>query len=72
MHSKSNNYEIIIDDGTNEIIKNLFNSILKRYQGGLHISMRGSEFAFDHVESMNYIFQMIHLKRAGSYIENPH
>ena len=66
MHSKSDNYEIIIGDDTNEIIKNLFNSILKRYQGGLHISMRGSEFVFDHIESMNYIFHMIDLKRAGS------
>ena len=66
MHSKSDNYEIIIGDDTNEIIKNLFNSILKRYQGGLHISMRGSEFVFDHIEYMNYIFHMIDLKRAGS------
>ena len=34
--------------------------------------MRGSEFVFGHVESMNYIFRKIDLKRSGSYIETPH
>ena len=72
MHSKSDNYEIMIGDDTNEIIKDLFKSILKRYQGELQVSMRGSEFAFGHVEFMNYIFHKIDLKRSGSYIETPH
>ena len=31
--------------------------------------MRGSDFVFDYVESWNYIFQKIDLKRSGSYIE---
>ena len=34
--------------------------------------MRESEFVFDHVESMNYIFHKIDLNRSGSYIETPH
>ena len=34
--------------------------------------MRGSEFVFDYVESMNYIFHKVSLKRSGSYIETPH
>ena len=42
MYSKSENFEIMIGGNTNEIIRNLFNSILRRYQGGLHESMRGS------------------------------
>ena len=71
MHSKSDNYEIIIGVDTNEIIKNLLNSILKRYHGGLEESMRGSDFVFDHVESMNYIFHKIDMKRSGSYIDSP-
>ena len=33
--------------------------------------MRGSEFVFDYVESLNYIFQKVDLKRSGSYIETP-
>ena len=53
MHSKSDNYNIMVGANTNEIIKNLFNSLLKRYQNGLAVSMRGSEFVFDYVESMN-------------------
>ena len=56
---------------TNEIIRNLFNSILRRYQGGLHELMRGSEFVFDYVESLNYIFHKVDLKRSGPYTETP-
>ena len=57
MYSRSDNFEIMMGgDNTNETIRNLFNSILRRYQGGLHESMRGSEFVFDYVELLNYIF----------------
>ena len=49
MHSKSDNYEIMMGANTNEIIKDLFNSLLRRFQGGLSESMRGSE-------SMNLFF----------------
>ena len=33
--------------------------------------MRGSEFVFAYVESLNYIFHKIDMKRSGSYIETP-
>ena len=56
---------------TNEIIRNLFNSLLRRHQEGLQESMRGSEFLFDYVESLNYIFHKVDLKRSGSYTETP-
>ena len=69
MYSKSDNFEIMMGSNTNEIIRNLFNSILRRYQGGLQVSMRGSEFVFDYIESLNYIFHKVDLKRSGSYIE---
>ena len=71
MFSKSDNYEIMMGVDVNEIIKNLFNSLLKRYQGVLQESMRGSDFVFDYIESMNYIFRKVDLKRSGSYIETP-
>ena len=72
MYSKSDNFEIMIGGvNANEIFRNLFNSILRRYQEGLHESMRGSEFVFDYVESLNYIFHKVDLKRSGSYIETP-
>ena len=71
MHSKSDNFEIMRDADTDKIIKNLFNSFLQRYQKGLEESMRGSDFIFDYVEPLNYIFHKIYLKRGGSYIETP-
>ena len=71
MYSKSDNFEIMMGVDTNEIIKNLFNSILQRHQKGLQESMRGSDFVFDYVESWNYIFHKIDIKRSGSYIEAP-
>ena len=71
MHSKSDNIEIMVGVDHNEIIKSLFNSLLQRYQKGLEESMRGSDFVFDYVESLNYIFHKVELKRAGSYIESP-
>ena len=49
MYSKSDNFEIMMGADTNEIIRNLFNSLLRRYQEGLKESMRGSEFVFDYV-----------------------
>ena len=33
--------------------------------------MRGRDFVFDYVESFNYIFHKIDMKRSGSYIEAP-
>ena len=71
MYSKSDNFEIMMGVDTYEIIKNLFNSILQRYQKGLQESMRGSDIVFDYVESLNYIFYKIDTKRFGSYIEAP-
>ena len=76
MYSKSDNIETVMGGkgggvNTNKIIKNSFDSLLKRYQEGLQVSMRGSEFVFDYVESLNYIFHKVDLKRSGSYIETP-
>ena len=70
MHSRSDTFEIMIGVDTIEIVRNRFNYILRRYKKGLAISMRGSEFLFDHVESINYIFHKVDLKRSGSYIED--
>ena len=71
IYSKSANFEIMMGVDTNEIIKNLFYSILQRYQKGLQESVRESGFVFDYAESLNYIFHKIDMKRSGSYIEAP-
>ena len=75
MNSKSDNIEIMIGGDTNEIIKNIFNSLLQRYLEryikGLEESMRGSDFVFDYIQSLNYIFHKVDLKKSESYIETP-
>ena len=44
MNTKSNNTEIMIDNGKDEIFEELLNSLLQRYQKGLEEKMRGSDF----------------------------
>ena len=54
-----------------EIIKNLFEYFLQRYQEGLEESMKGSEFAFDSVDLLEYKLNKIALNRRGSYVDSP-
>ena len=49
MHSKTDNIEFMSYDNANEVINELFESPLSRYQVGLETSMRGSDFIFDSV-----------------------
>ena len=51
MHTKSNNVEIMMGSETDEIIEELFESFFQKYQEGLEESMRGSEFAYDSVDT---------------------
>ena len=46
MHSKSNNIEITCCDKAGEVIEQLFESVLSRYEIGLETSMKGIEFIF--------------------------
>ena len=46
MHTESNNTEIMIGSDTNEIIEELFKSLLDKYQENLEENMSGSEFLF--------------------------
>ena len=71
MHSKSDNIEIMMDSETDEIIEELFESLLQRYQGKLEISMRGSEFIFDSVDILYYDLDKISPNCGGSYIDSP-
>ena len=50
MHTKSDNIEIMISNETDKIIKNLFESLLQKYQEGLKKSMEENEFIFDSVD----------------------
>ena len=71
MHTKSDNVEIMMGSGTNEIIEERFKSLLQRYQEGLEESMRGSEFIFDSVDALYYDLNKISLNRSVSYIDSP-
>ena len=70
MHTKSNNKEIMIGSDTNEVIEDLFKSILQGYQENLEEKMKGSEFFFDGVNVLYYDLNKISLNRGGSYIES--
>ena len=71
MHTKSDNMEMIIGNETNEIIEEIFDSLLQKYQKGLEESMKGSELIFDSVDLLYYEFLKISLNRGGSYIDSP-
>ena len=70
MHKKSDNIEIMIGSETDEIIEELFKSLLQGYQEGSEKPMKGSESIFDGVNLLYYHLQKASLKRTGSsYID---
>ena len=69
IHSKSDKIEIMINDETDEVIKELFDSLKNRYQNNLE-SMKGSEFVFDYVQLLYYKCHKINPNRGGSYIDS--
>ena len=71
MHTKSNNVEIMIGSEADEIIEDVFESFLQKYQEGLEESMRGSEFVYDSVDVLYYNLNKVILSRGGSYINSP-
>ena len=71
MHTNSNNVETMMGNETDEIIKELFESLLQRYQEGLEEKIKGSEFVFDSVDLLHYNLPKISLNRGGSYIASP-
>ena len=71
MHSHCENEEIMIGNETDEIIQELFDSFLQKYQKGLEESMKGREFVFDGVDLLHYKFHKISLNRVGLYLDSP-
>ena len=61
MHSSNDNIEILIGNETDEIIEDVFDFLLKRYQDErLKEKVRGSEFIFDNIDSLYYKLHKIH------------
>ena len=70
MHLKSDNIEIMNYDKADEVIEEVFESLLNRYQIGFKISIKGSTFNFGYVNLLHYKCNIINLKRSGSYIDS--
>ena len=71
MHAPSDNIEIMMSSETNEIIEELSESLLQKYQEGLEESMDGSHFTSDSVDVLYYNLNKISLNRGGLYIDSP-
>ena len=61
----------MIGSKTDEIIEDLFESFLQKYQEGLEESMIGSEFAYDSVDALGYNLHKVSLSRRGSNTDSP-
>ena len=70
IYTKNNNVEIMMGSETDEIIEDLFESYLQKYQEGLEESMRGSEFVYDSADSLYYNLNKVILSRGESYIDS--
>ena len=58
-------------DDNDDIIEQLFESLLKKYEENLQNKMRGSEFEFDGVSFLYCDFNKTSINRGGSYIDSP-
>ena len=70
MHSKSDNAEIMMGIETDDIIKELFESFLEKYQEGLKTQMSGSDFVFESLDLLYHNLHKISLNRDGSYVDS--
>ena len=71
MHTRSANEEFMNGSDTDEIINELFRSILQRYPENLQEKMKGFDFAFDGVNYLYYDLNKISISKGGSYIDSP-
>ena len=71
MYTRSFNEEIMKGSDTDEIIKLLFESFLKKYEENLQEKMKGSDFQFDGMNFFYYDFNKTTINRGGSYIDSP-
>ena len=70
MYTRSDNVEMFGYDN-DDIIEQLFESLLQKYEENLQNKMRGSEFEFDGVNFLYYDFNKTSINRGGSYIDSP-
>ena len=71
LHSKSDSVQFMTHFSPNDIIDELFKTLLSRYQDNLETRMEGNEFVFDSVQLLDYRCHGINVRRGGSYITSP-
>ena len=71
MYTRSDNIEIMFGGDNDNIIVQLFESLLQKYEENLKNKMRGSEFEFDGVNFLYYDFNKTSINRGRSYIDSP-
>ena len=71
MYTRSDNVEIMLGDDNDDIIEQLFESLLQKYEENLQNKMKGSDFEFDGVNFLYYDFNKTSINRGGSYIDSP-
>ena len=71
MHTKSISEEFMDGSNTDEVIKELFKSLLQKYQENLQEKKKGSGFTFDGINYLYYDLNKISISRCGSYINSP-
>ena len=70
IHIHSKNSEVYIGYKTNNIIKELFKSLLEEYQGSLKTKMKRSDFFYS-VDALYYKFHKISLNTRSSCLDSP-
>ena len=65
----SDDIKIMIGYKTNEIVHDLFQTLLTRYQQGLETSLKASTLVFIDIEEIPYKFHKISWNHDGSYID---
>ena len=65
MHSKSDSIEIMMNDESDEIIGERFDSLRNRQQNNTEL-MKGSEFVFDYVCLLYYKCHKVNPNHGGS------
>ena len=71
MYTRNDNVEIMFDDDNDDIIEQLFESLLQKNEENLQNKMRGSDFEFDGVKLLYYDFNKTSINRGESYIDSP-
>ena len=71
LYIRSKNIVILTGHETDEIVEELFDSLLQKYQCALENTQEGSSHVFDSFDVLYYKLHKASLDRGGSYIDSP-